>query len=43
MELVEALKRARISRSVDLSEVFERLRGVVSDWDAARQARRRAA
>lgn len=43
MELVDALKRARISRGVDLSEVFGKLRGVISAWDADRQARRRAA
>lgn len=43
MNLVDELKRARISRGVDLSEVFRKLRGVISAWDADRQARRRAA
>lgn len=43
MEQVDALKRARISRSVDLPEVFTRLRHVISSWDAAHEARRRAA
>lgn len=43
MELVDELKRARISRSVDLAEVFGKLRGVISAWDAERQARKQAA
>jgi hypothetical protein len=43
MDLVEELKRARISRSVDLPKVFGELRLVVSAWDAAREARRQAA
>jgi hypothetical protein len=43
MELVDELKRARISRSVDLPKVFGELRLVISSWDAARQARRQAA
>ncbi len=43
MELVDELKRARISRGVDLSEVFGKLRGVISAWDADRHTRRRAA
>lgn len=43
MALVDELKLARISRSVDLPEVFAELRLVISTWDASRQARRRAA
>ena len=43
MEQIDALKRARISRSVDVPETFRRLRLVISAWDVARQARRRAA
>jgi hypothetical protein len=43
MKLVDELKRARISRSVDLPEVFAELRLVISTWDATRRARRRAA
>ena len=43
MELVGELKRARVSRSVSLPEVLERLRVVIAAWDADRQARRRAA
>src|SRR4051812_4761120 len=43
VELVDEVKRARISRGVDLSEVFGKLRGVILAWDAGRQARRRAA
>lgn len=43
VELVDELKRARISCGVDMSEVFGKLRGVVSAWDADRQARRQAA
>ena len=40
MELIGKLKRARISRSVDLSEVFAQLRTVVATWDSIRLARR---
>jgi hypothetical protein len=43
MELIGELRRARISRSVDLPGVFADLRSVISAWDAARQDRRRAA
>jgi hypothetical protein len=43
MELVAQLKRARISRSVDLPEVFAELRLLISTWDATRRARRQAA
>ena len=43
MELIDELKRARISRTVDLPEVFAGLRLVISTWDAARPARSRAA
>jgi hypothetical protein len=42
-ELIDKLNLARISRSVDLPKVFGGLRSVISAWDAARQARRRAA
>jgi hypothetical protein len=40
MALVDELKRARISRSVDLAKVFGELRLVISTWDATRQHRR---
>lgn len=43
MDLVEELRRARISRGVDLPKVFGELRLVIASWDAARQVRRRAA
>ena len=42
-QLIDELNRARISRSVDLPKVFEELRSIISAWDTARQARRRAA
>lgn len=43
MELIDQLKRARISQSVDLPKVFGELRSVISAWNAARQSRRQAA
>jgi hypothetical protein len=43
VKLVDELKRARISRSVDLVEVFGKLRVVIAAWDAVRQTPRRAA
>jgi hypothetical protein len=43
MELLGTLKRARISRSIKPADVCEQLRQLISDWDAARQSRRRAA
>ena len=39
MELVGKLKRARISRSADLPDVFAQLRAVVAAWDSTRLAR----
>jgi hypothetical protein len=39
MELVGKLKRARISRSADLPDVFAQLRAVVAAWDPTRLAR----
>ena len=39
MDLVRALKHARISRSVDLPAVVAELRRVIAAWDSARLAR----
>jgi hypothetical protein len=43
MELLGTLKRARVSQGIKPPDVCEQLRQLISDWDAVRQSRRRAA